>query len=115
MFWVFIFLSMGLSRWKRFRRMGIEYKIVLLAHNHPFYEPDTPEDADRRTFHEGVISSDLAGQKEFAWGEVLHRLESRPNKNWLVIAYSREAKVPLVDRDVILSLRAHETMSGEDT
>lgn len=83
-------------------------QIVLVAHQHPFYEPDTPEDADRRAFHEGVISSDLAGQREFTWGEVLHRLESKPNKNWLVIAYSREAKVPLPGRGTILTLRAHE-------
>ena len=93
---------------------GDRIQVVLLAHQHPFYEPGTPEDADRRTFHEGVISSDLAGQREFTWGEVLHLLESRPNKNWLVIAYSRDAKVPLPDRDIILTLRAHEGIPDED-
>jgi hypothetical protein len=63
-----------------------QIQVVLLAHQHTFYEPNTPEDAERRAFHEGVISSDLAGQREFSWGEVLCRLESAPDKNWLVIA-----------------------------
>jgi hypothetical protein len=35
--------------------------VVLLSHRHPFYEPGTPEDADRRAFHEGVVGSDLGG------------------------------------------------------
>jgi len=61
-------------------------QVVLLAHQHPFYEPGTPEDADRRTFHEGAISSELARQKEFPWGEVVCRLEVACNKDWLVIA-----------------------------
>src|SRR3954470_21379315 len=34
-------------------------QVVLLAHHPPFYQSDTPEDAERHTFHEGVISSDL--------------------------------------------------------
>lgn len=85
-------------------------QIVLLAHQHAFYESNTPEDADRRTFHEGVISLDLAGQREFAWGEVLNRLESASNKNWLVVAYSREAKVPLPDRELVLTMRSHENI-----
>ena len=83
-------------------------EIVLVANQQLFYEHDTPEDADRRAFHEGVVSSDLAGQREFAWGEVLHRLGSAANKDWLVIAYSREDKVPLAGREVILGLGAHE-------
>jgi hypothetical protein len=60
-------------------------QVVLLAHQHTFYKANTPEDAERRAFHEGVIGSDLAGQREFAWGEVLHRLESALNKDWLVV------------------------------
>jgi hypothetical protein len=86
-------------------------QVVLLSHQHPFYEPNTPEDADRRTYHEGVIHRDLAGQREFSWGEVLHRLENKANKNWLVVAYSHEAKMPLPDdRDVILRLYAYEKL-----
>lgn len=82
--------------------------IVLLSHQHPFYEAKTPADAERRTFHEGVISSDLAGQREFSWGEVLCRLESARNKDWLVIAYSRDAHVPDDHPNVLLHLFAHE-------
>lgn len=93
---------------------GDRIQIVLLAHRHTIYEPNTPEDADRRAFHEGVISSDLAGQREFAWGEVLHRLEPAPNKDWLVVAYSREAKVPLPDREAILTMRSHERFPAEN-
>ena len=83
-------------------------QVVLLAHRHSFYKPNTPDDTERRAFHEGVIDSDLAGQKEFAWGEVTCRLERAANKDWLVIAYSREAKVPFRLREVLLHLSAHE-------
>jgi len=84
--------------------------VVLLAHQHEFYQLDTPEDAERRAFHEGVVSSDLAGQREFTWGEVLNRLEAAANKVWLVIAYSREARVPLQVKEVLLHLSAHESL-----
>jgi len=87
--------------------------LVLLAHKHAFYDPRTPDDAERRVFHEGVISSDLAGQREFTWGDVLCRLESAANKDWLVIAYRREASVPLRMEDVIRRLTAHEDLPGE--
>src|SRR5436190_10962664 len=60
--------------------------IVLLAHQHSFYELGTLEDRDRRVFHEGVIGRDLAGQREFSWGEVFCRLDAAHNKDWLVIA-----------------------------
>jgi hypothetical protein len=93
---------------------GNRIQIVLLSHQHVFYEPNTPEDADRRAFHDEVIHSDLAGQREFAWGEVLHRLERAPNKDWLVVVYSHEAKIPLPDRDVILRLYAHERIPEVD-
>ncbi len=83
--------------------------VVLLAHQHTFYEPGTPDDTERRAFHEGVISADLAGQREFTWGEVVCRLETAANKDWLVIAYSREAHVPLPVKEIILRLQASET------
>jgi hypothetical protein len=41
-------------------------QIVLLARQHSFYQPGTPSDADRRAFHEGVISLELSGQREFS-------------------------------------------------
>ena len=90
-------------------------QVVLLAHRHAFYEQNTPDDAERRAFHEGVISSDLAGQREFTWGEVICRLEKVSNKDWLVIAYSREAKVPLQVKEVLLRLCAHEKMPEENS
>lgn len=82
--------------------------VVLMSHWHPFYEAGTPEDAERRAFHEGIISSDLGGQRELAWGEVICRLERPANKDWLVVAYSRESRVPLPEKEVILHLRALE-------
>ena len=89
-------------------------QLVLLSHQHPFYERDTPADSDRRIFHEGVISKDLAGQREFSWGEALCRLEVRCNKDWLVIAYNLGADIPLQDRKVFLQLLAHEKTPGKD-
>ena len=88
--------------------------MVLLSHHHSFYQPDTPHDAERRAFHEGVIAKDLMGQKEFDWGEALCRLETSRNKDWLVIAYSRDAKVPLEVKQMLSSLLAHERMSEEN-
>lgn len=75
---------------------------------HSFYERGTPDDAERRAFHEGVIHSDLGGQKEFSWGEVICHLARRTNKDWLIVGYSREARVPLPDTEVLLTLFGHE-------
>jgi hypothetical protein len=88
-------------------------QVVLLAHQHSFYERGTPADAERRVFHEGVISADLAGQREFSWGEVVCRFETASNKDWLVIAYNRDADVPLPEKDALLRLFAHEKMPDE--
>jgi hypothetical protein len=82
--------------------------LVMLSHQHSFYEANTPEDADRRAFHEGIISLELAGQREFPWGEVICRFEPMFNKDWLVIAYHRDANIPLPDNEVLLRLLAHE-------
>lgn len=89
--------------------------LVLLSHSHSFYEKGTPDDAERRAFHEGIISSDLAGQKEFTWGDVRCRLETISNQDWLVIAYSRDANVPFPEQDVISRLFAHEKMPEDNT
>jgi hypothetical protein len=89
--------------------------VVLLSHRHPFYESRTLEDAERRAFHEGVVSSDLGGQKEFTWGEVIYRLEAASNKDWLIIAFNRESRVPLPGKEVILRLCAHESIPGDNT
>jgi hypothetical protein len=90
-------------------------QVVLLAHQHSFYERGTPLDAERRAFHEGVISLDLAGQREFSWGEVVCRLEAGSNTDWLVIAYNRDADAPLGEREVLLRLFAHEKIPDEST
>jgi hypothetical protein len=82
--------------------------LVMLSHQHPFYEKDTPMDADRRAFHEGVISRDLGGQREFWWGEVICRFETILNSDWLIVAYKRDANVPLPEKEVLLQLLAHE-------
>jgi hypothetical protein len=89
-------------------------QVVLLAHvrplanARPFYEQNTPGDAERRAFHEGLISSELAGQREFSWGEVLCRYDKRVNKDWLVIAYNQGPHVPVVAPEVPLYLQALE-------
>jgi hypothetical protein len=88
--------------------------VVLLSHNHPFYESGTPEDADRRAFHEGVISADLGGQREFAWGEVICRLEVSANRDWMVIAYNRQPRVPYPGKRDLLELLAHERTPEEN-
>jgi hypothetical protein len=82
--------------------------VVLMTHRHPFYESDTPHDEERRVFHEGIIHTDLAGQREFTWGEVLCRWEAAANKDWLVVAYSRSAKVPFPLKDALLNLIARD-------
>jgi hypothetical protein len=82
--------------------------LVMLSHEHPYYEANTPADAERRTFHEGVISVELAGQREFSWGEVICRFESIHHRDWIVVAYSRNADIPLADREVLLHLFEQE-------
>jgi hypothetical protein len=88
--------------------------VVLLSHRHPFYEKGTFGDAERRAFHEGVVTSDLGGQREFAWGEIIHRLESIFNLDWLVVAYSRESKVPLPEKEVLLRLFGHDNLPEDN-
>jgi len=83
-------------------------RIVLLAHSHPFYLADTPEDAERRAFQEGIISSDLAGQREFSWGQVVCRIDKKANKDWLVVAYTIGPKVPMQTDEVLRHFYAHD-------
>jgi hypothetical protein len=85
---------------------------VLLAHSHPFYEPDTPNDSERRAFHEGVIAADLMGQLEFPWGEVLCRFDRRCHKDWLVVVYNIGPQVPLQKAELLFHLYEHEPEPG---
>ncbi len=55
-----------------------------------------------------ISDSDLGGQKEFSWGEVTCHLAKRTNKDWLIVGYSREPRVPAPDKEVLLTLFAHE-------
>ena len=87
--------------------------VVLLSHQHRFYEAGTPEDAERRAFHDGVISSDLGGQREFTWGEVICRLETA-KRDWLVVAYNRQPRVPLPEKTILLRLCAHERLPDDN-
>jgi hypothetical protein len=82
--------------------------VVLLAHQHNYYEATTPRDAERRAFHDGVISADLAGQREFSWGQVFCRLETKSNKDWLVLAYTLGPQVPGNTVEVLKHLHALE-------
>jgi hypothetical protein len=88
--------------------------VVLLSHQHHFYEAGTPEDAERRAFHEGVVTSDLGGQREFSWGEVICRLEMPAKKDWLVVAYNRRPRVPLPEKNALLRLCAHEKLPDDN-
>src|SRR5262249_55383914 len=63
-------------------------QVVLVAHQHAFYQADTFNDSERRAFHQGLITTDLAAQREFSWGQVFCRLDSRSNKDWLLVAYT---------------------------
>ena len=81
---------------------------VFLRHLHPFYDPATPEDSERRAFHEGVIASDLRGQREFSWGHVFCRLKKEENRDALVVIYTPFCNVPLQQREVYRVLVAHE-------
>jgi hypothetical protein len=83
-------------------------QVVLLAHQHPFYEKNTPEDGERRAFHEGIINADLAGQREFSWGQVFCRFDSKSNKDWLVLAYTPGPHVPKQTSIVLERLHARD-------
>jgi hypothetical protein len=83
-------------------------QMLLLAHSHPFYQPDTPDDAERHAFHEGIIDSDLSGQREFSWGAVLCRLDTKANKDRLVVAYTIGPHVPMTRDGILLHLKARE-------
>jgi hypothetical protein len=91
--------------------VGAEQRVeaVFLSHAHSFYEATTPDDAERRVFHEGVIAFDLRGQREFSWGHVFCRVDRKQNRDWLVVIYSPFCSVPLQEREVYHMLFAHES------
>jgi hypothetical protein len=77
--------------------------VVLLSHQHRFYEAGTPEDAERRAFHEGVVNT-----------EVICRVEMPAKRDWLVVAYNRQPRVPLREKTILLRLCAHERLPNEN-
>lgn len=66
------------------------------ARDHGRYGNDENGDPERRAFHEGVISRDLAGQRDFSWGAVYLRYDPAERRDALIVAYSRNAAVPYV-------------------
>ncbi len=96
--------------------VGMERRVeaVFLSHRHPFYEADTPEDSERRAYHEGVIVIDLHGQREFPWGHVFCRFNPLIKCDWLVVVYNPFTNIPLHARTVEMLLEAHEPVRPID-
>lgn len=90
---------------------GAEHRVegVFLRHVHPFYDPATPEDSERRAFHEGIIATDLRGQREFSWGHVFCRFKKQENRDALVVIYTPFGNVPLQQREAYRVLVAHDS------
>ena len=86
----------------------LRVQLVLLSHFHSFYRRDTPADAERRAFHEGVISTDLGGQREFSWGRVFCRRDPAANKDALILAYALGPQVPHTAEPILRYLEAQE-------
>ncbi|SPE50000.1 hypothetical protein SBV1_1000004 [Verrucomicrobia bacterium] len=61
-----------------------------------------------------MISSDLAGQREFSWGQVFCRRDAKSNKDWLVLAYTLGPQVPMQTSAVLAHLYAHEPEPQND-
>ena len=85
---------------------------VFLSHSHSFYDTTTTDDSERRAFHDGVIASDLLGQREFSWGHVFCRVDRESNRDWLVVIYNPFASVPLHQREEFRVLFEHAPVSG---
>lgn len=83
---------------------------VMLAYSHPFYLPGTPDDSERRAFHEGILTSDLLGQSEFTWGEVFCRFDTQQGKDWLILVYTVGPLVPLQSAEIVRHLYEHEEL-----
>src|SRR4051812_40376800 len=81
-------------------------QLALLSHFHPFYQPGTEEDSERRVYHEEVILRDLRGQREFSWGQVFCRVHPGSNRDWLIAAYSVGPHIPQTTSEILSHLRA---------
>lgn len=81
---------------------------VFLSHVHPFYQSDTSNDSERRAFHENIITTDLSGQREFSWGQVLCRVDPKANRDHLVVVYTPGPHIPLHPSQILFQLHAHD-------
>ncbi len=92
----------------------VRVEAAFLSHHHSFYERSDQDDTERRAFHEGIISIDLRGQREFSWGHVFCTLDKGRNRSWLVVVYSPFAAVPLREQrvDMILAARGEISQDG---
>jgi hypothetical protein len=61
---------------------------------------------DPKTIRALAIHGD--GQREFSWGEAFCRLDSKHNKDWLVVVYTVGPQVPLYRAELLRHLREHE-------
>jgi hypothetical protein len=87
-------------------------QVVLVSHAHSFYQPNTPNDSERRAFHESILGSDLLGQREYSWGEAFCRLDTERTMDWLVIVYTVGPQIPLQRAELLLHLYEHEPVSS---
>ena len=90
--------------------VGSEERVdaVFLSHCHSFYDKSAKGDAERRTFHEGIIATELRGQREFSWGSVICKYDAAKNRDWLVIIFNPFTNVPRKERHEAMVLTAHE-------
>jgi len=86
---------------------------LFLSHRHSFYQLGTSDDAERRVYHEGIIASDLRGQKEFSWGHVFCRFNAAIRRDFLVIVYNPFVNIPLDARTIQKVLAAHEPIPSD--
>ena len=89
---------------------ALRVEALYFSHCHSFYEEWTPDDAERRIYHEGVIGSDLGGQREFGWGQVFCRVQTIVMRDWIWIVYNPFANVPLRAKSIEMLLAAHEPL-----
>jgi len=69
--------------------------LITVSHEHRYYEPGTPGDAERQIFHESIIAKDLGGQREFGWGEILDFFCEVEQRHHIGILYTPGPGVPL--------------------
>lgn len=89
--------------------------LVMLTHRHSFYEPDTKRDGERRVYHENILTKDLRGLRQHAWGEAFCRFDAQDHRDRIVLAYTRGSQIPQQIAEVLLNLDERERFeqSGE--